>query len=199
MPKRPFLIGSNFDITEKTMKYSGQGKFHWQAFLNICLSVTGLFVIGCVLVLLGIAAYLSLRQPKRLAVVHRLPVSDMFVVLDPQPLQVSLAQTNISMIAPPLSVYLSGGATNAAVWVNGKPFKSGVRAAWELIKTGWPLWCISLGTLACWWAVNCWGRRLFRNSLEKKQLEHPSPHFIEKSKIPSPVSPESDRAVHFMS
>ena len=108
----------------------------------------GILLLGCVFVVLGIAAYLWLAEPQRLAVRY-IPETQTIVILDPQPLQVSLAETNLMIIDPPTAAYLSGAATNAAIWVDGKAFKSGGRAGWEVIKSARRLWLLSAGTLIC--------------------------------------------------
>lgn len=108
----------------------------------------GVLLLGCVPVVLGITAYLWLAEPQRLAVRY-IAETETIVILDPQPLQISLAETNLMIINPPTAAYLSGAATNAAVWVDGKAYKSGGRVGWEVVKRARWLWLLSTGTLIC--------------------------------------------------
>lgn len=153
--------------------------------LQMAFVVAGFFLLGCLLVILGIAIYFCLEEPRRMAADRttytQLSLAEAKVVLiihtiiAPQPLQVSLAETNVMLIDPPLAASLSGGATNAAIWVktnvvlidppleaylngaasnaaiwaNGKAFKSGRRAAWELARGAWRVWLLGAGTLTC--------------------------------------------------
>jgi glycogen synthase len=73
--------------------------------------------------------------------------------IDPQPLEVSVLQMNVHIIEPKGAAYLSGAATNAAVWANGKSFRSSMRAAWEVVSTAWRLWLLGAGTFAYSWLL----------------------------------------------
>jgi len=91
--------------------------------------VAGFFLIGCLLVILGIAIYFWLEEPRRMAADRAtytqvlLAETNVVLITDtiiaPQPLQVSLAETNVMLmrINPTLEAYLNGGATNATIWV----------------------------------------------------------------------------------
>jgi hypothetical protein len=131
---------------------------HQSQGLRFVLKMSLLIVGSLLFFVLVIGIYLTLTRPKRL-VVRRLPDRTSLTILSPQPLQMPLDDTNLLIIEPPLNAYISGAATNAAIWVNGKPFKSGGRAAWELIKRASPLWCTSLGILICLGLLNRRDRR----------------------------------------
>ena len=153
--------------------------------LRMAFVVAGFFLLGCLLLILGIAIYFWLEEPRRMAADRAtfLQVSPTntkvllitHTIITPQPLQVSLAETNVMLRDPPLGAYLSGGDTNAeiwvktnmvlinpsleaylsggdanaAIWANGKAFRSGGRAAWELARGAWRLWLLGAGTLTC--------------------------------------------------
>ena len=112
--------------------------------LQMGLLLVGAFLFGCLLVVLGMASYLWLEEPKRLAM-DKTP----FAIIEPQPLEVSPAATNVVIMDPPDEAYINGAATNAAVWANGRPYKTGGRAAWELARTAWPLWLLGPGSIIC--------------------------------------------------
>jgi len=124
------------------------------ALLRMAFVVAGFFLLGCLLVILGIAVYFWLEEPRRLAIHRTVEVSltetnVALKIIAPQPLQVSLSETNVVIMKPPLEAYLSGAAANAAIWVNGKAFQSGARAAWEMVRDAWRLWLLGAGTLIC--------------------------------------------------
>jgi len=116
--------------------------------LRVGYVLLGAFLVGCALVILGLALYLWLVKPQRLAA-RFFPETQLTVIIDPQPAQVPLDETNVTIIEPPATAYVTGAATNAAIWVHGKAFKSGREAAWFLVKSAWPLWLLSAVTLIC--------------------------------------------------
>ena len=160
--------------------------------LEMAFVVAGFFLLGCLLVILGIAIYLWLEEPGRMAADRAtyytiiapeppqislaktnvvLLVTD--TIIAPQPLQVSLAETNVALIDPPSEAYLSGAATNAAIWGNGKAFKSGGRAAWELVRGAWRLWLLGAGTLTCGLLLRRYGSALKTRSELRINIPEP--------------------------
>lgn len=121
------------------------------ALLQIGFDIFGFFMAACMLVVLGIGFYLGLEQPERLAV-RKISNIDVLVI-HPQPSEVSPAEMNVQIRVPLLTDFLTGATTNAAVWANGKSFKSGGPAAWELVKAAWRLWLLGGGTLFCSWLL----------------------------------------------
>ena len=136
--------------------------------LRMGLLLVGLFLLGCLLIIAGSGAYLRVAQPTRLAMRY-VPENKTAIAIDPQPLQVSPLQTNLLMIEPPPTAYFGAAAPNAAIWVNGKSFKSPGPAAWELVGHAWPLWSICAGTLICSWLLNFYGCRLKVKALDSGQ------------------------------
>jgi hypothetical protein len=118
--------------------------------LQMAIVVAGLFLMVSLLVILGIATHLWLEEPKRLAYVRQVSLTETnLVLIEPQPLQVSSVEANVVLIKPPIEANLSGAATNAAIWVDGKAFHSGGPAAWESVRSAWRLWLLSAGALIC--------------------------------------------------
>jgi hypothetical protein len=112
--------------------------------------VAGLFLMVSLLVILGIATHLWLEEPKRLAYVRQVSLTETnLALIEPQPLQVSSVEANVVLIKPPIEANLSGAATNAAIWVDGKAFHSGGPAAWESVRSAWRLWLLSAAALIC--------------------------------------------------
>ena len=143
----------------------------------MAFAVAGFFLLGCLLVILGIAIYFWLEEPRRLACVEeprRLAIErTTYKIVAPQPLQVSLTETNVVIMKPPLEAYLSGAATNAAIWINGKTFKSGGRAAWELVRGAWRLWLLGAGTLICGLLLRRYGSALKTRSELRINIPEP--------------------------
>ena len=108
----------------------------------MAFAVAGFFLLGCLLVVLGIAIYFWLEEPRRVACLEeprQLAIDrTTYKIIVPQPLHVSLTETNVVMLTPPLEAQLSGAAAHAAIWINGKVFESGGRAAWELVRDETP-------------------------------------------------------------
>jgi hypothetical protein len=109
-----------------------------QTALRIGLMLLGPFLLGTILVWLGIAFYVWLWDPPRFAV--RLFDDQPPRLIMPQPREVSPAELDVRIKAPSPDAYLNGAITNAAVWVNGKAFPSGAAAARDLVRTAGPLW-----------------------------------------------------------
>ena len=122
--------------------------------LRIVFAIVGFFLAGCTLLVLGIGVYLWSEEPKRIAVQCSPGAQTVKMMIDPQPLQVTPAETNVVIIEPPIEAFASGAA---AIWVNGKAFKLGGRAAWELVRSAWPLWCACAGLWTCWHLMNRYG------------------------------------------
>ncbi len=177
--------------------------------LQVAFAVAGFFPLVCLLVILGIAIYLWLEEPRRVAAYRatytQVSLAETNVVLithtiiAPQPPQVSLAETNVMLINPPLQAHLSGGATNAAIWVktnvvlinppleayvsgaasnaaiwaNGKAFKSGGRAAWALVRDAWRLWLLGAGMLTCWLLSSRYVRMLEARARSRRSNHEP--------------------------
>ena len=145
--------------------------------------VAEFFLLGCLLVILGIAIYFWLEEPRRVAadrttytqvsLAETNVVLITYTIIAPQPLQVSLAETNVALIDPPSEAYLSGAATNAAIWGNGKAFKSGGRAAWELVRGAWRLWLLGAGTLTCGLLLRRYGSALKTRSELRINIPEP--------------------------
>jgi len=142
-----------------------------QTFLKFCLFLVGPFVFGCALALFGIGAYVWLAQPKRLAVAVPPNETNAAIILSPQPSNVSVNQTNVFIVAPPIKAYFTGAATNAKVWAHGNAFESGGAAAWELLYRAWPLLGISSVTLIYWLLRQRWDRSR-TDSLETNNQVH---------------------------
>jgi hypothetical protein len=129
--------------------------------LWIGLGLVGFFLACELLLILGTAMYLWLCSPARLAVrcewppTEETPTGKMIIreVITPQPLRVTPDETDVRIIDPRdprLEAYLNGAATNAAIWANGKAFKSSGPAAWEIVTSAWRLWLLSPVALICW-------------------------------------------------
>jgi hypothetical protein len=140
----------------------------WLELLQMAFAIAGFFLLGCLLVIWGIAMYFCLEEPRRLAIDRTT-----YKIIAPQPLQVSLAQTNVVMLKPPLEAYFSGAATNAAIWINGKAFKSAGRGAWELVMGAWRLWLLGAGTLICGLLLRRYGSALKTRSALR--INNPEP------------------------
>ena len=130
--------------------------------------LVGLFLLGCVLLVLGIGVYLWMEEPERLAMVR-----PTYQIINPQPLQVSPAETNVWMPELPVGAYINGVPTNAAIWANGKAFKSGGRAAWELVRGAWRLWLLGAGTLICGLLLRRYGSALKTRSEWRINIPEP--------------------------
>lgn len=127
-------------------------------FLQMAIVIAGLFLIVSLLVILGIATYLWLEEPKRLAYERQVSLTETnLVLIEPQPLQVSPVDANVVLIKPPIEANRSGAATNAAIWVDGKAFHSGGSAAWESVRSAWRLWLLSAGALICYLLLGRYG------------------------------------------
>ena len=124
-----------------------------KALLNIVrigLAILGPLLVVDMLLVLGIAGFIWFCGPERLAMRVRTLVTPaetnlIMEVIVPQPERVTPADTNVLIINPTFDAYLNGAATNAAVWANGKAFKSGGPAAWEVVKNAWRLWLLGAG------------------------------------------------------
>ncbi len=155
---------------------------------GMALLLSACFLVACLIIVVGISFYLWFEEPTR--VVFRVSEKESFGrtnielrQISPQPLQVSTAESGVRMmdpfaikgsnvtVKPSLEEVLSGLATNGAVWVTGKPFKSGTRAAWELARNAWPLWLLGAGSLIC---TVCLYRHL-KGKCEVKAPRHPPP------------------------
>jgi hypothetical protein len=135
--------------------------------LHLGFILLGSFLLGCALFEMGLGIYLWLEAPKRLAT-QRIPGTQSLVIINPQPSQVSLNDTNIMIVEPPTAAYISGAATNAAIWVRGKAFKSGTQAAWELVRGSRWLWFLGAGTVICGRLLKRYSRTLkIRSELER--------------------------------
>ncbi len=129
--------------------------------LRIGLGLVGFFLACEVLLILGVAVFVWLCSPARLAVRYEwTPSGEMITreVITPQPLRVTPAETNVRIIDPPLEAYLNGAATNAAIWANGKAFRSSGPAAWEIITSAWRLLWLGPVALICWSLLRRWRR-----------------------------------------
>jgi hypothetical protein len=133
----------------------------WLELLQMAIVVAGLFLIVSLLVILGIATYVWLEEPKRLAYVRQVSLTETnLVLIKPQPLQISPVEANVVLIKPPIEDNLSGAATNAAIWVDGKAFQSGGAAACESVRSAWRLWLLSAGALICYLLLSRYGSAL---------------------------------------
>ena len=106
----------------------------------------GPFLLGALVVVLGLALYLWLEEPKRLAML-RVGKSSA-VLLEQRPAVISPTQTDLVVLDPPNTAFFTGASTNAAIWANGKSFDSGGSAQWEFSRKSWPLWVTSVGLFA---------------------------------------------------
>jgi hypothetical protein len=112
---------------------------HWRvlSLTQIGLLVVVLFLIACLMLLIGIGGYLWLEEPDRLALGY--VSTNQLAIIDPQPAQVSPKDRGIVITNPTKAFFLGA---NGALWVNGKPFKSSTAAAWELVRSAWRLWLL---------------------------------------------------------
>jgi hypothetical protein len=111
--------------------------------LTIGLLLLGPFLIGAILLLLGIAGYVWVMEPKRVAVLimrDKGTDTERVRLIQPQPLVVSATETNIRLFSSSVGEEMGFPVASAAVWVDGKSFKSGAPAARELVKGAWPFW-----------------------------------------------------------
>jgi hypothetical protein len=120
-------------------------KFSFPHFLQIGLLLIAPFLIGFMLVMLGIGAYLWIEEPNRLPLVKG---EQGLLLMAHQPLKVLPTETNVLIFDPPITAYISG-AGSGAIWVNGKSFTSGGPAQWELLRTAWRLWLVCAATAVC--------------------------------------------------
>jgi hypothetical protein len=137
--------------------------------LRMGLVLVGVFPLALVLLVLGIGVYLWLEEPQRVAVQYS-PGTKTVKMIDPQPLQVTPAQTNVLIIELPVAADASGAA---AIWVNGKPFQSGGRAAWELVRSAWPLWFACAGLWTCCHLLKRYGCGLNVKSESRSSIPKP--------------------------
>jgi hypothetical protein len=115
--------------------------------LQMGLLLLGPFLLGAGGIVAGIAIYLLVMEPTRVAAL-RVPENKL-MLMNPQPLQVSPGQTNVIVIHPPADFFLGGQASNAAIWANGKSFNSGLSALGEMLRNSWRLWLLCAATMAC--------------------------------------------------
>jgi hypothetical protein len=154
-----------------------------QGLLKFCVLLIGPFFLGCALALLGIAAYVWLAQPKRLAAEVLPNETNAAAILAPQPTHVSVTQTNVYIVVPPIAAYLNGTATNARVWAHGKAFESGMPAAWALFCRAWPLWGLSAAAVIYWFMRRRSGRSMAGDLRTEKLHPGVDDYVEEKSDI----------------
>jgi hypothetical protein len=114
----------------------------------MALLLLGFGLLGGLLVQAGLAGYLGLTGPQRLAyrVVFQLP-KPVARVIEPQPAQVQAGQTNVIVVVPPAEAFIANNIVDAPVWGNGRAFKSGALAGWEVASSAWRLWLMGVGAL----------------------------------------------------
>jgi hypothetical protein len=109
------------------------------SFLRIAHMVLGFFVAACLILVVGVAAYVWLMEPQYWAARYN-PEAKTATVLEPQPSRVSPTETNTLLIELPISTAARLAPQKPAVWVNGKAYASGMSAAASLVVLAWPLW-----------------------------------------------------------
>ena len=114
----------------------------------------------------GIGGYLWLDEPDRLA--FRYVSSNSLAILEPQPAQISPADEGVVITNPARDFYLGAAFSKAAIWANGKPFKSGAGAAWEMVKSAWRLWLLMATASILSLLIKRW-RSGLKTGTEKRQ------------------------------